>query len=340
MEKTLVAIAIPLTSLIISTILTTYLLNPRSIFYILDHPNDRSLHSIAIPRMGGLAIVSAILISFVFIYAFVESDLIFTLIVTTMVAIATLSYFDDKRGLPIKLRLSVQIICALLLSLGGIALREISLPGYQWVIPFWISIVISVVFIVWMINLYNFMDGMDGFAAGMAVVGFASLSILGYIAGHNLFFISSLVIATAAAGFLIFNFPPARIFMGDTGSASLGLLAGAFSLWGSKEEIYPFWISLIIFSPFILDATVTLLKRLIRGEVIWQAHKSHYYQRLVEKGWGHKRTVLFEYGIMIICAIAAIIATRLPSNAQWVAITVVVLMYTLLAYYFNKRLSY
>jgi UDP-N-acetylmuramyl pentapeptide phosphotransferase/UDP-N-acetylglucosamine-1-phosphate transferase len=190
-----------------------------------------------------------------------------------------------------------------------------------------------------MINLYNFMDGMDGFAGGMTVIGFAALSILGYMAGHAIFTIASLVVVFSAFGFLVFNYPPARIFMGDTGSASLGLLAGAFSLWGSKEYIYPFWVSLIIFSPFILDATVTLLKRLIRGDVIWQAHKSHYYQRLVEKGWGHKRTVLFEYGIMLICALAAITATIMPLNIQWIVIAVIVLMYTLSAYYIDKWLS-
>lgn len=332
-------IAITLFSLAVSIILTAYFINPQSVFYVLDHPNERSLHKIAVPRTGGLAIITATLLGFILISAFIITDKTLTLIGFTVFVIALLSYFDDKINLSVRLRLSVQIICALLLSLYGVALHEIILPGFHWIMPIWLNIFISVLFIVWMINLYNFMDGMDGFAGGMAVVGFASLSILGYMAGHTIFFISSLVIAFASAGFLVFNFPPARIFMGDTGSASLGLLAGAFSLWGSKEEIYPFWVSLIIFSPFILDATVTLLKRIIRGETIWRAHKTHYYQRLVEKGWGHKRTVLLEYGVMLICALAAITATIITPGLQWTVIAIIIFMYILIAYYIDKSLK-
>jgi UDP-N-acetylmuramyl pentapeptide phosphotransferase/UDP-N-acetylglucosamine-1-phosphate transferase len=115
---------------------------------------------------------------------------------------------------------------------------------------------------------------------------------------------------------LVHNFPPAKIFLGDTGSTTLGFLAAACSLWGAKDGLFPFWVALLVFSPFIVDATVTLLRRLLRGEKVWEAHRSHYYQRLVLLGWGHRRTVLTEYALMLACAGSALLAVRLPPVGQ------------------------
>jgi UDP-N-acetylmuramyl pentapeptide phosphotransferase/UDP-N-acetylglucosamine-1-phosphate transferase len=140
------------------------------------------------------------------------------------------------------------------------------------------------------------------------------------MAGHDLFLIVNLIVAAASAGFLFFNFPPARIFMGDIGSSTLGLLAATLSLWGARDGVFPFWIVLLVFSPFIVDATVTLVRRLFRGEKVWQAHKSHYYQKLVQAGWGHRRTVLLEYGIMLGCAITAVWSAQATPLAQVLAI--------------------
>ena len=148
-----------------------------------------------------------------------------------------------------------------------------------------------------------------------------------------------MIIVAATFGFLIFNYPPARIFLGDTGSASLGLLAGGLSLWGTLENIFPLWIALLIFSPFIIDATVTLFKRLIRGEKIWEAHKSHYYQRLIEKGWGHKRTVSLEYGIMMICSLTAILMNSLSPSIQWIIFCLIIMMYLILGYYIDTLVN-
>ena len=104
--------------------------------------------------------------------------------------------------------------------------------------------------------------------------------------------------------------------MGDTGSSLLGLLAGGLSMWGAREGVFPFWVALLVFSPFIVDATVTLLRRLGRGERVWQAHKSHYYQRLVQSGWGHRKTVLYEYVLMLACGLSALLAQQLNLQGQ------------------------
>jgi UDP-N-acetylmuramyl pentapeptide phosphotransferase/UDP-N-acetylglucosamine-1-phosphate transferase len=115
--------------------------------------------------------------------------------------------------------------------------------------------------------------------------------------------------------------------MGDVGSSSLGLLAATFSLWGNQANIFPLWVAILLFSPFIVDATVTLSRRAWRGEKIWQAHRTHYYQRLVQLGWGHKRTVLCEYSLMFACAFSAIIATSLSAQLQ------IILMFSWLGIY-------
>src|SRR5207344_2645488 len=105
-------------------------------------------------------------------------------------------------------------------------------------------------------------------------------------------------ISAAAAGFLIFNFPPAKIFMGDVGSIPLGFLAGAIGVTGWQQGLWPLWFPLVVFAPFIVDATVTLARRVLRGEAVWQAHRSHYYQRIILTGWSHRRTALAEYALM------------------------------------------
>jgi UDP-N-acetylmuramyl pentapeptide phosphotransferase/UDP-N-acetylglucosamine-1-phosphate transferase len=189
----------------------------------------------------------------------------------------------------------------------------------------------AVLFTVWMTNLYNFMDGMDGFAGGMAVIGFATFALFGWRADHESFATVSLALAAASAGFLIFNFPPARIFMGDVGSSTLGFVVAALSIWGARDGVFPHWIAVLVFSPFVVDATVTLFRRLIRGERIWEPHRTHYYQRLVRLGWGHRKTVLWEYALMLASAGSALWAVSLPPAGQWALILAWATVYTGLA---------
>jgi UDP-N-acetylmuramyl pentapeptide phosphotransferase/UDP-N-acetylglucosamine-1-phosphate transferase len=152
----------------------------------------------------------------------------------------------------------------------------------------------------------------------MAVVGFGTLGLLGYLAGNHYYSVLCWVVATASAGFLIWNFPPARIFMGDTGSSTLGLIAAALSLWADRGGLFPLWLSVLVFSPFIVDATVTLVRRTMKGERVWEAHRSHYYQRLVQAGWSHRRTVLWEYVLMLLCSLSAYAAYKASASVQWI----------------------
>jgi UDP-N-acetylmuramyl pentapeptide phosphotransferase/UDP-N-acetylglucosamine-1-phosphate transferase len=311
---------------------TWYLCHPAARLRILDAPNPRSLHEIPVPRTGGLAVLAAaVLGSLPFSVVRVE-DANFISVMAAVMLIVFVSLLDDRHGLSAMLRLLIHAVSAVLVVLlGGLVPETLELPVWQWRWPAEISLAFTALFIIWMTNLYNFMDGMDGFAGGMSLLGFSAYAVLGWQAGEPLFTMASLIIAAAAAGFLVFNFPPARIFMGDVGAAPLGFLCACLSLWAAVENIFPIWVGILVFSPFIADATVTLLSRLVAGQRIWEAHQSHYYQRLVRLGWGHRKTVLSEYALMIAAGLSANVAVVLSPRGQWILILAWCLIYLGLA---------
>ena len=297
-------------------ILTCRLAQLNSRWSVLDQPNERSLHQQPIPRTGGLALLAGSLAGSLLIGLFTAPTAGFSLalLLPGLIPLALLSFLDDRHGVSVQWRIAGHGWAAVSLLAAGFAPDSLELPGLAWPLPAWVTLILTFLFIVWMINLYNFMDGMVGFASGMAIIGFATLAWLGQAdAGFATF---CLIVATASGGFLVHNFPPAKIFLGDVGSTTLGFLAAACSLGGSQAGLFPFWVALLVFSPFITDATVTLLRRLRRGERVWEAHRTHYYQRLVLLGWGHRRTVLAEYALMAACAGSALWAVRLPPAGQ------------------------
>jgi len=175
------------------------------------------------------------------------------------------------------------------------------------------------------------MDGMDGFAGGMTVMGFGFLGYLAWAGGDSFVAVLSLLTVGATGGFLIFNRPPARIFMGDAGSTLLGFLAGTLSVLEAHRGLFDLWVPILIFSPFIVDATTTLFRRLLRGEKIWQAHREHYYQRLVLLGWSHRKTVLSEYCLMLACGLSAVLYTAMGAKARLALLAGWLLIYLALA---------
>lgn len=311
---------------VLSAWLTWRFCDPASRFHILDHPNERSLHVRSTPRSGGLAILFAIIVSVAIVSLFHP---LFDLaaITASVFIVAVVSFLDDRYSISPGYRIVAHVLATAIILYGGYYLQQLEVPGVSWQWPYFVGIVVSALYTVWMINLYNFMDGMDGFAGGMAVSGFAVYAVLGWMADHDAFFIISLIISASSSGFLIFNFPRARIFMGDVGSSTLGLLAATLSLWGVRDNVFPFWAAVLVFSPFIMDATVTLLRRLWRRERIWQAHKTHYYQRLVQAGWGHRKTVLVEYLVMLGCGLTAVFSLHATAVIQAAALAGWLLFY-------------
>jgi UDP-N-acetylmuramyl pentapeptide phosphotransferase/UDP-N-acetylglucosamine-1-phosphate transferase len=333
----LIIVFLAVAALGISTFFTYRFCRPDSIVYILDHPNERSLHDRPVPRGGGLPILIAMGVcgaAVAFFYPVLE--LVGMGFGTLIVAVV--SFIDDRYSITPVGRLVAHVAASAVILYSGFVLHGLEIPGMSWDWPPIAGAVLSAVFIVWMINLYNFMDGMDGFAGGMAVFGFGTFAVMGWTAGHDAFLAVCLIIAAASVGFLFFNFPPARIFMGDVGSSTLGLLAATLSLWGARDDIFPFWIALLVFSPFIVDATVTLFRRLLRRDKIWQAHKTHFYQRLVQSGWGHRKTVLFEYAIMLGCAVTSLWCLRASAQIQLAAFSGWAVAY-LLFFFWIERLA-
>lgn len=300
-------------SAICSFLLVAWLARPHGGLQVLDHPNERSLHARPVPRTGGVGILAGI-VAGMLAGAGLGSALWLDLLPAVLV-LAAVSFQDDRSHVPATVRLGVHLLCALWLLWRGLAPTTLALPGTVVPLSEAFAMVLAAAFLVWMINLYNFMDGMDGLAGGMAFCGFAAFAWLGRAEPH--FFYVSLVIAAAALGFVLHNRPPARIFMGDSGSATLGLLAGALALWADRNALFPLWIALLVFSPFVADSSLTLLRRALRGERIWQAHRDHYYQRMVLMGWGRGRVLVGCYAVMLATAVSAIAAQDAVATVQW-----------------------
>jgi len=294
----------------LSCVATWLLATTRARALALDEPNHRSLHQRAIPRTGGLAIVAATLSGWLMLDAPLHG-----VVMGTFIALCALSLVDDVRSLPVGLRLIAHLAAAA----AAVAVLQPGLP-----LLLWLGAMLG---IAWMTNLYNFMDGSDGLAGGMAMFGFFFYGWGAWSAGDAGFAAANWAVSAAAAGFLLFNFHPARIFMGDSGSVPLGFAAAAFGMHGWVERDWPVWFPLLVFSPFIVDATVTLVRRLWLRRRVWQAHREHYYQRLVQLGWGHARTALAEYVAMAICGPAGVYALTADRDAQTVILGSIAMLY-------------
>lgn len=240
------------------------------------------------------------------------------LIAVVAAGLAILSQLDDRKGLPARVRFA-----------GHLAAVVALLVAYPTAEPWWLLAGVGFL-MVWLINLYNFMDGADGLAGGMSLFGFGAYAAAALTRSNPSFdlAVGGAAVAGAALGFLCLNFHPARLFLGDAGSIPLGFLAGAMGYWGWRGETWPLWFPAMVFAPFIADASVTLLRRSLRGEKFWEAHREHYYQRMVRSGVGHARTAWCWYAVMGAGIIGAIWALRLPTALQW---AVVVSWYGVLA---------
>ena len=293
---------------------------------VLDHPNERSLHTEVTPRVGGVALMAgAVPVAL----AYANGPL--AGVVGLAVALSIVSALDDARSLPVKVRLSAHFIAAI----AAVALLWRSVGEPSWVA--WALGAIAAFAIAWMTNLFNFMDGADGLAGGMSTIGFGAFAIAAWIAGDWPLAACCLAVASASAGFLLVNFPPARVFMGDAGSIPLGFLAGALGLAGILSDAWPWWYPIAVFSPFILDASLTLLRRFARGAQVWRAHREHAYQRLVLHGWSKRELALKSYAATALTAIAATAALRQEGVGRYAIISVLAATWVLLYAAIERR---
>nr|WP_236720887.1 glycosyltransferase family 4 protein [Paraburkholderia phytofirmans] len=266
-----------------------------------DIPNDRSLHVRPTPRVGGWGIAPVSVVGIL-----LAAPSLWCAAVAAAF-LAAVSQIDDRRGLPARVRFAAHLIAAV----GFVVLYPAPVP--------WFMLAALSFLMIWLVNLYNFMDGADGLAGGMALFGFGGYAVAALTGGHPLpeLALACALVAGAALGFLLFNFHPARIFLGDAGSISLGFLAGALGYWGWLRGAWPIWFPVMVFAPFITDASITLARRLLRGEKFWQAHREHYYQRMVRSGMGHARTASTWYVVMVAGIMLAVYTLGRPPAVQW-----------------------
>ena len=252
---------------------------------IIDIPNLRSSHHIPTPRGGGIAIALSWYIGIIYLYLVNEipEHLFFALLCG--VPISIIGLLDDIFTISPKLRLSIQFLCAALAVyfLGGIYLVDLGITIFYS--SFLINI-LAVLGLIWFINLFNFLDGIDGYISVETL--FICLSLFA-ILGFKL----PLLLVSATAGFLLWNWQPAKIFMGDVGSTLIGFTIGIFALYYQKSEETSVILFLMLSSTFWYDATITLLRRWRNHEHLSKAHKKHAYQRVVQSGFSHQKVVVF-----------------------------------------------
>ncbi|MHA1152658.1 MAG: MraY family glycosyltransferase [Alphaproteobacteria bacterium] len=273
-------------------------------FEVYDRPNPRSSHEQAKPRGGGLALLPVLLIAWIAAASWLAAaPLGFWSVLSAAAVLAVLSWFDDLRGLPVALRLAVQALAVGL----GIAAMEGAGPVFQGLLPPLLDRLAAGLLWLWFVNLFNFMDGIDGIAGVEAGSLGLGLVLVGAVAAWPGIHVAlPALLAAATLGFLVWNWAPAKLFLGDVGSVPLGYLLGWLLLTAAMNGAWA--PALILPLYYLADATITLLRRAARGARVWQAHREHFYQRAVQGGASHGRVagqVLACNAVLIILAVVA-----------------------------------
>ena len=277
---------------LISFLLTYFIKNYMIKKSLVAVVNERSSHTVPTPHGGGIALAITWFIGLFYLYFIgeISSNLFYALLFGAVISIV--SFFDDIYELSPKIRLIAQAIVAIggLYFLGGFetltfGIFDIQNPIFTNIFAFFM--------IIWFINLYNFLDGINGYAGSEAVF----LSLAGLILFSGTYF---LVLAVSVLGFLFWNWNKAKIFMGDVGSTLLGYNIAIFTIYYANEESTNFWIWIILFGVYWFDATLTLIRRKLNKEKLSLAHKKHGYQRLTQAGWSHYKVTNYSIGLNMI----------------------------------------
>jgi glycosyltransferase WbpL len=276
-----------------STLLTAVVRRVAMARGVLDLPTSRSSHTSPTPRGGGLAVVVTVLASIgIMTYQRVLPHRLAAALLAGGAVVALVGLIDDVRSVSVAARLSIQFA-----ALGWCCWSLGALPAMNLGFAVWnpgvIGSLAALIFLVWFLNLFNFMDGIDGLAGveAVSVTSFAAILLL-HEHGTPSIVLLLVIVAASVSGFLVWNWPPARIFMGDAGSGFLGFCLGVIGWETVAEGRFSIWAWFILLGVFIVDATSTLLRRWLRGAQLTQAHRSHAYQRLSRRYGSHLRVTL------------------------------------------------
>jgi len=294
--------------------------NRRQIF---DIPSERSSHDEPMPRGGGLVIVLITLLGGCFFYIFTEPNLserAFWSYIGGGFLVASVSWIDDLFGLSYRIRFLVQGVAALL-AVWGIGIPPVIFVSHLE----WMGGIFAFLWIIGLTNAYNFMDGIDGMAGGQAVVAGVGWWILGTWCGYSFVGALGFLLAFSCLGFLGHNWSPARIFMGDVGSAFLGYSFALLSLFGAQLDPNLFWFGCFLVWPFIFDTVFTFVRRFCNKENVFQAHRSHLYQRLVIRNVTHPKVVVLYIFLALLCGIMGLLILNQWLWPKWIGIFFIVL---------------
>ncbi len=296
----------------------------------IDTPNERSNHFDPTPKGAGIGIILSLLIVY---YIFLPiNDLIFT---SSILSLCLMSFINDNINISIIFRLFIHILLSLFVLMFWQPLLNLSLLND--IIPNWLGTILIILFIIWMTNLYNFMDGIDGISCVQCIIiGIGVGSCLFYSEGINKIenLLSGFLVGSSIA-FLIWNWHPARVFLGDAGSIPIGFINAILALLLFKNGFW--YVALILNNYYLADSSITLIKRIMKKEKPWQAHKSHFYQKAIKNGNTHSNVCFFIaiHGILLI--VLSLFATIYPNNFNILfSILISSLSTFYLLYYLNK----
>jgi len=304
--------------------------------HIIDIPNERSSHTRPIPRGGGLLIVLITLLGFLGAAPLVQINLFesgFITIGTGAALIAIVSWYDDLGTTPCWIRFAAHAVGAILvISFIGYG-QSLTVPFLPSINVGWPGILLAFLWLTGFTNAYNFMDGIDGIAGSQAVIAGVAWWGFGVLLGEPLLNLPGLFIAASSLGFLGHNWPPARIFMGDVGSAFLGFCLATLTLTSVHIDPRLPVAGVLIVWPFVFDTTFTILRRLQLGENIFAAHRSHLYQRLVIAGYSHQSVTLLYTGLSLIGVLVAYLWMLQVPSSDWLVIILPTINAIVLWYY-------
>ena len=298
---------IVLVTFLTSALLTPFIIKAAHHVGALDIPNARKVHTKPIPRMGGLAIFGAFLLGYM-LFARTSNQMLSILIGGFIIVLTGL--FDDIKPVPAKIKFILQIIAAgVVVFYGRIFLGRVTFLGLDFTFPVPLNYIVTILFMVGIMNAINLIDGLDGLSSGVSSIYFATIGIIAFILNkmQGLDTILSLIMLGSTLGFLIWNFNPAKIFMGDTGSLFLGFTISVISLLGFKgATLTSLIIPIVILAIPIFDTGLAILRRLLKGEKISAPDKEHFHHQLLKMKFGVKGTVLIIYAINILFASVSI----------------------------------
>jgi UDP-GlcNAc:undecaprenyl-phosphate/decaprenyl-phosphate GlcNAc-1-phosphate transferase len=309
------AVAIFVCSVALTYVMTRYV-------RVMDLPNERSSHSRPVPKSGGIAFVATFLVGSLIIYFVADiariDDRYFWGYVVTAILLAVVSFIDDITQKTFVVKVLTQMVCVCVVLASGVVLTRLAMPYWGEVELGRTGYVLTFLWILGLTNAYNFMDGLDGLAAGVAVIAAGFLCAIAFQQQSAFVYISSYVLLAGAAGFLLFNFPPAKIFMGDIGSAFLGFSFATLAVIGSSLDLgrLSFYIVPMLLFHFVFDTFFTFIRRLTRGEKVHLAHRTHLYQLLNRTGYSHKAVSLFHYALTVAQGVAAYISIDLAAERR------------------------